>query len=83
METKYFVAFAYRYASSKKWEYQLIGVYDTVSAAKQAYHAKMGAIIKTTNDFAMVICYDSYGNPIDSDYDSTYVPEPTPEPNAE
>lgn len=82
METKYFVAFAYRYASSKKWEYQLIGVYDTVPAAKQAGHAKMGAIIKTTNDFAMFIIYDSYGNTVETDYVNTYV-EPAPEPDAE
>lgn len=80
METKYFVARAYRYASSHNWEYQLVGAYDTLSAAKQAYHATMGAIIKSTNDFAMAILYDSYGNKIMSDYDSTYV---APEPNEE
>ena len=42
----------------------------------------MGAIIKDSNDFAMVILFDSYGNKIESDYDSTYV-EPAPEPNEE
>lgn len=82
METKYFVAFAYRYASSHSWEWQLAGCYDDISAAKQAYHAKMGSIIKKTNDFAMCIIYDSWGNRIDSDFDNTYV-EPAPEPNAE
>ena len=84
METKYFVARAYRYKESQKWEYNLVGCYDTISAAKQAYHDNMGRIIKNTNDFAMVIMYDSYGNRIDSDFDSTYVepePEPQPEPN--
>ena len=82
METKYFVAEAYRYAESKKWEYQISGVYDTLEDAKQAYHARGGAIIKKSNDHAMIIIYDSYGNRIDSDYVNTYV-EPTPEPNKE
>ena len=80
METKYFVARAYRYKSSGNWEYSLVGMYDDISAAKQAYHATMGSIIKATNDFAMAILYDSYGNKIMSDFDSTYV---APEPNEE
>ena len=80
METKYFVVRAYRYKSSGNWEYNLVGMYDTLSAAKQAYHDAMGKIIKSTNDFAMVIMFDSYGNKIESDYDSTYV---APEPNEE
>lgn len=73
METKYFVAEAYRYAESKKWEYALKGMYDDLAAAKQAYHARMAAIVKPTNDICMVIIYDSYGNRIDSDFVSTYV----------
>ena len=80
METKYFVARAYRYKSSGNWEYNLVGMYDTFSAAKQAFHDNMGKIIKSTNDFAMVVLYDSYGNMIMSDFDSTYV---APEPEAE
>ena len=80
METKYFVARAYRYKSSGNWEYSLVGMYDDISAAKQAYHATMGSIIKATNDFAMAILYDSYGNKIMSEFDSTYV---APEPNEE
>ena len=80
METKYFVVRAYRYKSSGNWEYNLVGMYDTLSAAKQAYHDAMGKIIKSTNDFAMVIMFDSYGNKIESDYDNTYV---APEPNEE
>lgn len=79
METKYFVAEAYRSANeSHGWEYHLVGMYPTLSAAKQSYHARMGAIIKPANDFAMVILFDSYGNKIDSDYDDTYV-EPVAE----
>lgn len=79
METKYFVVRAYRYANEgHAWEYNLVGMYDNISAAKQAYHDNMGRIIKSTNDFAMVILFDSYGNRITSDYDSTYV---APEPN--
>ena len=82
MDRKYFVAFAYRYKESKNWEYQLIGCYDELTAAKQAYYSKMGAIIKKTNDFAMCIIYDNFGNKIDSDFDDTHV-EPAPEPTPE
>ena len=78
METKYFVARAYRYKSSGSWEYNLVGMYDSFDAAKQAFHDNMGRIIKDSNDFAMCILFDSYGNTILSDYVSTYVaPEPS------
>ena len=80
MEEKYFVARAYRYKESGKWEYSLVGMYDTLSAAKQAYHDHMGRIIKATNDMAMVIIFNSFGDRIDSDFDTTYV---EPEPNEE
>lgn len=84
METKYFVCRAYRIKESGNWEYKMVGMYDTVSVAKQAYYSNMGAIIKDSNDFASVILYDSYGNKILADFDSTYVaPEPEPEPNEE
>ena len=85
METKYFVCRAFRYKESGNWEYKMVGAYDDVSTAKQAYYSNMGSIIKASNDFASVILYDSYGNKILSDFDSTYVaPEPpTPEPNEE
>lgn len=74
METKYFVVRAYRYAAEgHSWEYNLVGMYGDLSTAKQAYHDNMGRIIKPTNDFAMVILFDSYGNKIMSDYDDTYV----------
>lgn len=80
METKYFVARAFRYKESKNWEYQLVGMYADLTTAKQAYHSTMANIIKSSNDFAMTILYDSYGNKIMSDYDNSYV-EPEPEPN--
>lgn len=80
METKYFVARAYRYKESGNWDYKMVGMYDTLSAAKQAFHSNMAAIIKDTNDLCMTIIFDSYGNRVDSDFDSTYV-EPEPEPN--
>lgn len=83
METKYFVVRAFRYKESKKWEYKLVGCYDDITSGKQAYYSNMGAIIKDSNDFAMTILFDSYGNKLESDYDSTYVPEPEPEPNTE
>lgn len=83
METKYFVARAFRYANEgHAWEYKLVGMYDTLSAAKQAYYSNMGAIIKDSNDFAMCILFDSYGNKLESAYDTTYV-APEPEPNEE
>lgn len=78
METKYFVARAFRYASSKNWEYQLVGMYDTLSAAKQAFHDNMAKIIKQTNDICMCIVFDSFGNRIDSDFATTVEPEPEP-----
>lgn len=77
-EIKYFVAEAYRYAESKKWEYSIKGVYDTIEAAKQQFHSRLGAIIKATNDHAMVIVYDSLGNKVMSDFVDT-VEEETPE----
>lgn len=83
METKYFVARAYRYANEgHAWEYGLVGMYDDFSAAKQAFHDNMGRIIKNTNDFAMCILFDSFGNKLMSDFDNRYV-EPEPEPNTE
>lgn len=83
METKYFVARAFRYANEgHAWEYNLVGMYNDISSAKQAFHDNMGRIIKSTNDFAMVILFDSFGNKIMSDYDNKYV-EPEPEPNVE
>lgn len=82
METKYFVARAYRYAESGGWEYSLVGMYNDLSSAKQAFHDNMGRIIKATNDIAMCIIFDSYGKWIDSDFDTTYV-EPEPEPTGE
>lgn len=69
MEQKFFVVRAYRYKESGNWEYKIVGMYDTLSAAKQAYYSNMGAIIKDTNDFAMVILFDSFGNKILADYD--------------
>lgn len=80
---RYFVVRAYRYAESKSWEYNMVGMYNTLSTAKQAFHDNMGRIIKASNDVAMVILFDSYGNKIASDFDTTFVPEPAPEPNAE
>ena len=81
MEIKYFVARAFRYASSKNWEYSLVGMYDTLDAAKRAWHDNMAKIIKDTNDICMCILYDSLGNRIDSDFTTTI--EPEPEPNEE
>ena len=72
METKLFVMEAYRYKESGKWEYSLKGMYDDLSAAKQMYHSRLGALIKNTNDFVMVILYDSFGNKIQSDYVDTH-----------
>lgn len=82
MEQKFFVARAFRYRKSGAWEYQLVGMYDTLSEAKQSFHSNMGAIIKDSNDLCMTIIFDSYGNRIDSDFSSTYV-EPEPQPDEE
>lgn len=75
METKFFVFRAFRYKESKSWEYKLVGMYDTMSEAKQAYYANMSAIIKPTNDFAMCVIVDSFSNQVVGDYDDTHVEE--------
>lgn len=78
MEIKYFVARAFRYKESGSWEYKIVGMYDDLTTAKQAFHSNMGAIIKASNDIAMCIIFDSFGSLILSDFDTTYV-EPEPE----
>lgn len=80
METMYFVARAFRYKDSGSWEYKMVGMYNSLNAAKQAFHSNMGSIIKDSNDIAMCIIFDSYGNRVDSDFDTTVV---APEPNIE
>lgn len=79
METKFFVVEAYRYKESKSWEYKMVGMYSDLVTAKQAYHSRLGAIIKASNDFAMVMLYDNFGNKISSDYVDTHTDEPNPE----
>ena len=76
METKFFVVEAYRYKESKNWENKMVGMYSDLVTAKQAYHSRLGAIIKASNDFAMVMLYDNFGNKISSDYVDTHVDEP-------
>jgi len=80
METKFFVLRAFRYRESSKWEYKLVGMYDTPALAKQAYHSNMSDIIKQSNDFAMCVIVDSFGNPVEKDFLDTHT---EPEPNSE
>lgn len=80
METIYFVAEAYRYKESQKWEFKAVNSFNSLYAAKQSFHSRKAAITKDSNDYAMVILFDMYGNKILSDYDNTYV---APEPNEE
>lgn len=76
METKFFVAEAYRYKESGNWEWKLSGEKDDLNEAKQFYHDRCAAIMKKTNDFAMVILYDSFGNRIMADFvDTSTQPE--------
>lgn len=78
MEMKYFVSEEYRYRESGKWESKMSGAYDSLYEAKQAFHNRKAAITKATNDFAMVIVFDMYGNKVMADYDDTSVePEPS------
>lgn len=80
METKFYVAETYRYKESKNWEYRMVGMYSDLLVAKQSFHARLSAIIKSTNDFAMVILYDNFGNRIEYDVaDFTAQPEPEEE----
>lgn len=80
METKYFLTEAYRYKESGNWEYKAVGIYNTLYDAKNAFHTRKAAITKASNDFAMVLLFDMYGNKVMSDYDNTYE---APEPNEE
>lgn len=73
MDTKYFVAEVYRYKASGNWEYKASGSYDSLYDAKNAFHARKSAITKDSNDFAMVILFDMYGNRVMSDSDDTHV----------
>lgn len=79
METKYFVAEAYRYKNSGNWEYKASGSYTSLYDAKNAFHSRKAAITKASNDFVMVILFDMYGNRIKADFDDTHT-EPGPEP---
>ena len=80
METKFFVLRAFRYRESGNWEWKAVGMYDTLSKAKDAYYENMAAIIKDTNDFAMCVIVDSFANLVLGDYDDTHVePEPIEE----
>ena len=82
METKYFVAEAYRYKSSGNWEFKAVNSFNSLYDAKNSFHARKAAITKDSNDFAMVILFDMFGNRIMADFDDTHE-EPAPEPNAE
>ena len=57
-----------------------MGIYNTLYDAKNAFHTRKAAITKASNDFAMVLLFDMYGNKVMSDYDNTYE---APEPNEE
>ena len=80
MNTKYFVAEAYRYKASGNWEFKAVNSYDTIYDAKNAFHARKAAITKDSNDFAVVVLFDMYGNMKMSDFDDTHE---APEPNEE
>lgn len=75
METKFFVVEAYRYKASGNWEWKLSGEKDDYDAAKQFYHDRCSAVMKESNDFAMVIWFDSFGNKILSDFIDRTTPE--------
>ena len=78
MDTMYFVAEAYRYKSSGKWEFKAVNSFDSLYDAKNSFHARKAAITKDSNDFALVVLFDMFGNMTKSDYDDTHV-EPAPE----
>lgn len=72
METVFFLMRAFRYKESGKWEYKLINMYPDIPSVKQAYFSNMAAIIKDTNDFAMCVIFDNWGNRIEADYLDTH-----------
>ena len=80
MDKKWFVATAYRYRESGKWEFKAVNSYDSLYAAKNAFHERKAAITKDSNDFALAVLFDMYGNMVLSDFDDTHT---EPEPNEE
>lgn len=80
MGTKFFVFRMYRYKESGSWEYKLVGMYNTLTEAKQAYYSNFGAIIKPTNDFASCIIFDNFANKILGDFDDTHTEPPVETP---
>lgn len=55
---------------------------EDIDEAKQVYHSNMAAIVKQTNDFAMCVVFDNFGNRVDGDFSDTHT-EPEPEPETE
>lgn len=81
-ETKYFVIECYRHADSHNWEYRHDGMFSDLSLAKNKLHERGAAIMKSSNDFAMVMLVDSWGTTIEKDFINTYE-EPEPEEEEE
>ena len=77
MGTVFFITEQYRYAASGNWEYKMVSKETDENVARSKFHARCAAVMKESNDFAMVIMYDNWGNRILWDvYDATDKPQP-------
>ena len=84
METKYFVLWFIRNKETQQYEGTIVDQYDNLDTARKNFHAQASMYIDDPQfDSVAVMLMDSYGNRIENDYWTSYVPEPTPEPNAE
>ena len=84
MGTKYFVSWYLHNKDNDGWAYKVVNKYDTLDAAKKQYHAELSNYIDSAvYDSVAVFITNSMGGTDASDYWTSVVPEPAPEPNVE
>jgi len=82
METMYFVLWFIHNKDNDEWNGSIVDQFSSLDAAKKEYHKQLGMYIDDPQfDSVAVMLMDSYGNKMFNDYWTSYVPEPTPEPN--
>lgn len=80
MKEMYFVSWFLHNAKNDGWAYKVENKYQTIDAAKKAFHTLLGNYVGSdTYDSVAVILTDSLGNTIQSEFWLA----PEPEPNEE
>lgn len=78
METMYFVLWFIHNSDTDNWEGTIVDKYSDVSAARKEYHRQLSMYIDEEQfDSVAVVLMDSYGNKIENDYWTSYVPVDT------